>query len=210
MLFDLAVNWNWFSLALGLFVLPGYLLLSRRQKDFYFDPYHQVDRHLLRSLWCWQNAFDLVRASVAGLLWMFFVFPDEPLALTSQDPEYWTFLWLTAGVMILGVIFQSLVRRNGFFVAFPFFFILGISFILADVYAVLFALALALAITRLLANYEMLGLVFAGALLVCGYLLSSLNYFLYLAVLLHMIPLMVAFLTKKQLVLHRFRSSSLR
>lgn len=205
MLFDLAVNWNWFALALALWCLPGWIFLTRTQKDFYFDPYHQADRHIIRSAFCWQNAFDAARAAMAGLLWFFYVFPEEPLAFSRQNPEYWTFLWLTAGAIFLGVLPQTVVLRQGLFVVFPFFFILGITLILADIYAVLFALALAIAITRILANYELLGPVFAVTLMVFGYLLSSLNHFLYMAFVLNIFPLVTAFLLKKQLVLNRFR-----
>jgi hypothetical protein len=138
----------------------------------------------------WPNWVDVARAGLGTWLLLTTAFEYDP----ADREAFWSIFLLRAGILVAGVVVQTIrFRRMLYFMA-PAFYLSGITLLLGEGWAGGFAVCVSWAFAVALRNGQFVLPVMALALALGTYVLSGLGVLLFLNVALLLLPLLLGVL----------------
>lgn len=151
---------------------------------------------LERMVCTWQHWFDFARG-LAGAFYLKLVFAEAGGSGALGQPYY---LAVIGGLLLLAVTLQTIQYNEIFYFTAPVFFLWGVTLAVADWIPALFAIVFSAIIARLTDSVELKLPLLGGLLGTVGYLVAGFSGMLLLAVVLAVLPVLIAFVFMHHLV----------
>ncbi len=181
--------------AVVLLFTPSYLFFNSRIRRRIANSLPSGDFPLVGILRTWQNWLDLVRGYAGAYLLYHHVY-----ALDAQAENYMDELGVVAGVLALGLFFNTYYKRKHLYCMAPMFLVTGISLVIFDWWMVIYGVVAGAVFGRIVNSPEVFHISMGVVIGAFGYFFGGISIMLLLTCALIVLPIVYAFTTKRGLI----------
>lgn len=189
------INWIFLVASSLILWIPATWFYPASGKEWLEQSRHARFR-LERMLETWQNWLDLARA-LGGTYFLMATVAEIEWGV--RDATYWAPATIAA-VLGVGVVFQTIHFRKDCYFTAPAFYLWGVTLMLVPWPVAVFAILFSASLGRLANQVELKLFLLAALVGVTGFLINGFSFELLVAILLSLLPVIIALGAQKHLV----------